>query len=324
MYSRRGLRLGEMAAGRPGYFDFQAGAWVSETDTPPAPSPTDDWRMPEAGRWYVEPDRGPSLERQLLGNRGLVAVGVLMLGLLALCRFVLRVEAFALCMFLPCFGIPLLATLTVHAVDKSARAVDRAQLFVEDPKDPDVCPVLLTLYRDGLVTGEDAGVAMFEDSTLTFTGNLCSFVIGRRDVAGEPWRIASRSGLLPELDHVLFLRTDGPSLALRLIPAYIPGEQWPMPEAAVRFLNQKRQFRHGPGGPERSFYPPLTVSPRLLQDPVEFRHLIWLQMLAFIYFALMAMLAGLPPMVGLAAAGLCALAVPLLRPRRNRRVVAGA
>ena len=159
---------------------------------------------------------------------------------------------------------------------------------------------------------------MFEDATLTFSGNLCSFVIGRRDIAAEPWRIASRCGLLDQLDDLLFLRTDGPAVAVSIKSACFLGELWFPPETSMRFVARLAAFRHGPGGPERSFYPPLSVSPPLLQDPLAFRHLVWLQILAFIYFALLAMLTGLAPAVGIAAAAVCALGVPLLRPRRVR------
>jgi hypothetical protein len=306
-----------------GHFDFDTNTWMSDSPVTLEERRTSTpWSAPEAGHWIETAQRPPSFEERLWSRAWLLGLYFAVLLAVGICRFVLLFDPFPLCAFVVSCAIPLLAIVTIYSIDPKADRMAGAHKIVEDAQDPDVCPVVLTIFRDGLISGEDSGVAWFEGPCLFFNGSGCSFAVGRRDVHPEAhWKPAARMGFLADQDNFIFLRSEGAQVAVRLTPAFYVEDLGDMPEPGRRFLERKREFKPGQGGPDRSFYPPLTVSPGLKDDPLPFRYLLWVQTFAFIYFALLGMIAGAPFWVGIGAAGLCALAVPALRPRRNPKVI---
>jgi hypothetical protein len=322
-----GKRLPIWEPSRPrskGHFDFDTNSWVSENPVAPMSGPSaKPWQMPEVAPWIESSAMAPSFEERLWNRPWLLGLYLLVLGAVAVCRFILLIDPFSLCAFVLCVGLPFLAIVTIYAIDPNSNSFARAHKTIEDALDLDVCPVVLTIFQSGLVTGEDAGVAWFEGPSLFFNGSLCSFAIGHRDVSREAiWKLAAKTVGHFTYDDFVFLRGAGPIIGLRLAPAFYAGEPNELPEPGRRFLARVREFKPGEGGPDRSSYPPLSISPSLRKDPLPFRYLLLLQISAFIYFAVLGMLAGAPMGIGVVVAGLCALAIPALRPRRNPKIIA--
>ncbi len=304
-------------------FDFIANVWTHDS---PLLSESDldrtTWNMPECSSWIETPTPVVTFEQRILSKPWLIAVYLLVLLGIALGRFVLRLDSFALCAFTGIAGLPLLALVTLVALDPKNGYGRRARSVREDERDQEVCPIVLTIYQSGVVTGDDVGVAWFDGPSLYFSGVNCSFAIGRRDIHQDArWRLGSRTD--PMLDHnqFLFLKSDTGLIGLHMQPAFEVAEM-DYPEAGQRFVEHRKEFRPGPGGPEVSKYPPLSVSPELQQDPLPIRHQALLQTSVFLYFAMLAMLAGAPMLIGMSGSAMLALLVPALRPRRNPQLLA--
>ena len=166
--SGRRPRWEAVAPKPPGHFDFDTNAWTSDGPTLLGRSAglRVPWTSPEPGHWIETAQRPPSFEERLWSRPWLLALYLAVLLAVGLSRFVLLLDAFSLCAFVMCCALPLLAIVTIYSIDSKTDWMTGAHKVLEDARDPDVCPVLLTIFRDGLITGEDSGVAWFEGPSL--------------------------------------------------------------------------------------------------------------------------------------------------------------
>ena len=144
----------------------------------------------------------------------------------------------------------LAAVLNESAAGTDLRIGDADQRLLEDPDDPDVCLVLLTIRRDGRRVGTDKGAVWFADGLLLYSGHRTSFAIGGEDVLPRAnWSAASLG------DHVVPLRLERGSATLELRPLVYGNGGGPQ---EMRFLKRLYAFRNRPPrsrGPRQ--WPPL-------------------------------------------------------------------
>lgn len=158
-------------------FDFETNAWVrpdpfnvraqgheaalAAPDTEPAP-----------GRWTRPSPPAPKASPLLILT--VCSVVALVIGALVARSLVPTIAA----------TLIVLAADAYRIIERGGaiRATREDLRLLEDPDDPDVCLVALTVTRNGESVGTDRGVAWFEGGRLLYSGHRTSFAIGGEDV----------------------------------------------------------------------------------------------------------------------------------------------
>ncbi len=122
----------------------------------------------------------------------------------------------------------------VAEIVRSGRPTREDLRLFEDPDDPDVCLVFLTIVCNGESVGTDRGVAWFADGCLLYSGHRTSFAIGGEDV-------------LSKAEHGttgVALRVARGTASITLSPLQRRGDIGGRQE--MRFLKALYHFRHRP------------------------------------------------------------------------------